>query len=135
MKNELHKRLFEFILRVFKFLKTLPDTKEFSVIRYQLLKSSSSTGANYEEAQAVSSRADFVHKVEISIKKTLKVDYFRGRAREYRPAGYANFISAKKPKIEFSLFHPTVRSSTDFSPEIQVRIYGTPRQSLEELFD
>jgi len=61
----------------------------------------------------------------------VKVGYLRGRAKEY----YANFISAKKPKIEFSLFHPTVSLSTDISPEIQGRIYGTPRQSLGELFD
>ena len=35
------------------------------------------------------------------IKKILKVDYLRGRATEYPPkgqAGYAAFISAKKPK-------------------------------------
>ncbi len=38
------------------------------------------------------------------IKKILKVDYPRGRAKGY----YANFISDKKPKIEFSLFYPTV---------------------------
>jgi len=38
------------------------------------------------------------------IKKILKVDYPRGRAKGY----YANFISAQKLKIEFSLFHPTV---------------------------
>jgi hypothetical protein len=41
----------------------------------------------------------------------------------------------KRPKIEFSLFHPSVSHSTDISPEIQGRIYGTPRQSLEEFFD
>ena len=40
----------------------------------------------------------------VEIKKIIKVDYPRGRAKEY----YANCISAKKPKIEFSLFHPTV---------------------------
>ncbi|MFV0269613.1 MAG: hypothetical protein ACK5HT_21025, partial [Draconibacterium sp.] len=38
------------------------------------------------------------------IKKILEVDYPRGRAKEY----YANFISAKSLKIEFSLFHPSV---------------------------
>ncbi|MFV0269861.1 MAG: hypothetical protein ACK5HT_22300, partial [Draconibacterium sp.] len=38
------------------------------------------------------------------LKKILEVDYPRGRAKEY----YANFISAKSLKIEFSLFHPSV---------------------------
>jgi hypothetical protein len=43
----------------------------------------------------------------------------------------------KKPKIEFSLFHPTFihQPTDDISPEIQGRIYGTPRQSLKEFFD
>ena len=67
--------------------------------------------------------------IAVEIKKILKVDYLRGRAKEY----YANFISTKKPKIEFFLFHLSVSPLTDISPKIQGRIYGTPRQSLEEL--
>lgn len=63
-------------MRVFKFLRTLPNNQENSVIRYQLLKSSSFTGANYEEAQAGSSRADFVHKVEISLKEIRESNYW-----------------------------------------------------------
>ena len=65
------------------------------------------------------------------IKKILKVDYPVGRAKGY----FANFISAKKPKIEFSLFHPSVSLSTDISPDFLGREYGTSRQSLEELSD
>jgi len=38
------------------------------------------------------------------IKKIFEVDYPRGRAKGY----YANFISAKLLKPEFSLFHPSV---------------------------
>nr|WP_321356434.1 hypothetical protein [uncultured Draconibacterium sp.] len=43
-------------------------------------------------------------KAPLLIKKILEVDYPRGRAKGY----YANFISAKSLKIEFSLFHPSV---------------------------
>ncbi|MCY1718884.1 hypothetical protein OU798_00930 [Prolixibacteraceae bacterium Z1-6] len=39
-----------------------------------------------------------------AIKKILEVDYPRGRAKGY----YANFISAKTLKTEFSLFYPSV---------------------------
>ena len=65
-------------------------------------------------------------------KKILKIDYPRGRAKGY----YANFISAQKLKIEFSLFHPSVirQLANNISPEIQGRIYGTPRQSLGEFY-
>jgi hypothetical protein len=65
------------------------------------------------------------------INKILKADYPRGRAKGY----YANFISAQKPKIEFPLFHPSVSQKTAISPDFQGRKFGTPRQSLEELFD
>jgi len=52
MRNDLQQRLFSFAVRVFSFLKTLPNSPEYSVVRYQLAKSSTSSGANYEEAQA-----------------------------------------------------------------------------------
>lgn len=76
MENELQKRIFDFVVRVFKFLRTLPNTPEYSVIRNQLLKASSSTGANYEEAQAGSSRADFSYKVEISLREMRESNYW-----------------------------------------------------------
>lgn len=76
MKNDLQERLFGFVVRVFKFLRTLPNNQEYSVIRYQLLKAASSTGANYEEAQAGSSRADFTYKVEILLKEMRESNYW-----------------------------------------------------------
>ena len=54
-KNDLEKRLFEFAVDVLLFLKKMPHSPENDVIRYQLTKSATSSGANYEEAQAGSS--------------------------------------------------------------------------------
>jgi four helix bundle protein len=48
--NELSERLFNFAVRTLKFLSKLPDKPELRIIRYQLSKSSTSSGANYEEA-------------------------------------------------------------------------------------
>ena len=61
MDKGLGDRLFKFAVDVMKFLNTLPKTPEAQVIRYQLAKASSSSGANYEEAQAASSKADFAN--------------------------------------------------------------------------
>ena len=58
-KNDLCERLFEFSVRVIEFLKTLPLTPENKTIRIQLSKSACSAGANYEESQSGSSKADF----------------------------------------------------------------------------
>ncbi len=49
--NELQKRLFDFAVNVLKFLPILPKTPESSIIRYQLSKSSTSSGANYSPRQ------------------------------------------------------------------------------------
>jgi four helix bundle protein len=75
-KDDLNKRIFNFVIRVFKFLPQLPRTPEFNVIRYQLGKSSSSSGANYEEAQAGSSKADFNNKVRISFRDRRESNYW-----------------------------------------------------------
>ena len=58
-----------------KFLPDLPKTSEFNVIRYQLAKSSTSAGANYEESQAGSSKADFNNKVRISLREMRESNY------------------------------------------------------------
>jgi len=39
-------------VRIIKFIRNLPTTTEYKVIKYQLTKSATSSGANYEEAQA-----------------------------------------------------------------------------------
>jgi four helix bundle protein len=74
--NDLEKRLFDFAVRTIKFVRTLPDTPEFRVICHQLVKSSTSCGANYEEAQAGSSKPDFNNKTRISLRETRESNYW-----------------------------------------------------------
>ncbi len=75
-KFDLTQRLFEFAVRVIEFLKTLPYSPENKTIRAQLSKSSCSSGANYEEAQSGSSKADFVNKVRISLREMRESNYW-----------------------------------------------------------
>ena len=56
-------RLFQFVVNVFRFLNTIPKDKKYDVFHYQLAKSSSSMGANYEEAQGAFSKKDFASKI------------------------------------------------------------------------
>ena len=76
MQNDLSKRLFSFSINTINFLRTLPRSEEYSVIKYQLIKSATSAGANYEEAQAGTSRADFHNKVRISLKEMRESNYW-----------------------------------------------------------
>lgn len=76
MNENLNDRLFNFAVNGLKFLKKLPRTPEMNVIRYQLAKCSTSSGANYEEAQAGSSKPDFNNKVRISLKEMRESNYW-----------------------------------------------------------
>jgi len=75
MSNELNERLFNFAIKCLKLIRTLPDTTEYRVIKYQLAKSSTSSGANYEESQAGSSKYDFNNKVRISLREMRESNY------------------------------------------------------------
>lgn len=76
MKRDLTERLFDFAVRTLGYLPRLPRTPEFSIVRYQLAKSSTSSGANYEEAQAGSSKADFNNKVRIALREMRESNYW-----------------------------------------------------------
>ena len=71
-KWELEKRTKEFALRVIMFVANLPKNKVTDVLGYQLLKSATSIGANYREANRAESHDDFIHKVAIVEKETSK---------------------------------------------------------------
>ena len=76
MNENLNNRLFKFAVKILRFLPKLPKTHEMSVVRYQLAKNSSSSGANYEEAQAGSSKPDFNNKVRISLREMRESNYW-----------------------------------------------------------
>ena len=75
-ENDLPYRTFIFGVNCLKFLKTLPSSYELNVIKVQLSKSSTSIGANYEESQAGSSKADFRNKIRISLREARETNYW-----------------------------------------------------------
>ncbi len=73
---DLSKRLLNFSIDVILFLRKLPNTEEYKIIKYQLIKAATSAGANYEESQGASSKADFTNKVRISLKEIREANYW-----------------------------------------------------------
>ncbi len=67
--EELLQRTFLFGVNTLKFLNSMPNTIVNKVVIYQLAKSSTSVGANYEESQAAESKDDFIHKIGIVSKE------------------------------------------------------------------
>ena len=76
MQPQLSARLLKFTVDTIIVLRKFPNTQEYKIIKYQLIKSSSSSGANYEEAQGGSSRADFKNKAFISLKEMRESNYW-----------------------------------------------------------
>ncbi|MEQ8704181.1 MAG: four helix bundle protein [Phaeodactylibacter sp.] len=75
-KNDLADRLFRFAVAVIKATRKLPNAAEYRVIIHQLVKSATSTGANYEESQAAVSNADFSNKIGIALKEMRETHYW-----------------------------------------------------------
>lgn len=82
MKKDLSERLFNFSVAVIGVVRRFPKTSEYQVISYQLCKSATSSGANYEEAQAGSSKQDFIYKIEISLREMKESNYWLRIIRE-----------------------------------------------------
>lgn len=69
--TDLKERLFAFICAVLDLLKKLPRNQINLVLGRQVLRSATSSGANYEEADGASTRKEFSRKVDIA-KQELK---------------------------------------------------------------
>ena len=74
--SDLSERFLEFAVEIIKLVSELPRTITGRHIGKQLLSSSTSAGANYEEACGAQSRADFVHKLQIVLKELRESCYW-----------------------------------------------------------
>ena len=74
--REVSERLLNYGVRAIKVADSLPRTLAGRRIGDQLLRSSISIGANYEEAQGAESREDFVHKLQIALKEARESNYW-----------------------------------------------------------
>ena len=83
-KAELEQRTKRFALRVIGFVAELPKSKVNDVLGYQLLKSGTSIGANYREANRAESRNDFIHKIGVVEKEAAETQYWLELSQEAR---------------------------------------------------
>ena len=72
-KNQLRDESIEFAIAVSD---VCDDIKGLSVYVNQILRSSSSIGANIHEARYAQSRSDFIHKLEIALKESSETEYW-----------------------------------------------------------
>ena len=77
MKDNLIKnKSFAFSLRVIKLYKYVVETKKEYVLSKQILRSGTAIGALIHESEHAESKADFIHKLSISLKEANETDYW-----------------------------------------------------------
>lgn len=65
-----------FAVRVVRLYVALPNTTEAQVIGKQFLRSATSVGAHYREAQRSRSTAEFFSKIEVALQELEETDYW-----------------------------------------------------------
>lgn len=75
-KNIILDKSFDFSLKVIGFYSTAVREHREYIISKQLLRAGTSIGANVSEAQSASSKRDFIHKLEISLKESRETSYW-----------------------------------------------------------
>jgi four helix bundle protein len=74
--NDLVERTTDFALRVVRMFVSLPKTEEARVLGKQVLRSGTSIGANYREAQRARSKAEFIAKIGDCLKELDETAYW-----------------------------------------------------------
>ncbi|MFN0120627.1 MAG: four helix bundle protein [Blastocatellia bacterium] len=75
-ETDLKKRTKEFAIRIIRLYGSLPKTTEAQVLGKQVLRSGTSVGAHYREAQRAKSNADFISKMEGGLQELEETGYW-----------------------------------------------------------
>lgn len=76
ISDELKERVFLFSIQILELVARMPDSIESQVIKRQICKSSTSIGANLEEADGSLTLNDFIYRVDIGFKECKETRYW-----------------------------------------------------------
>ena len=98
-KNVIKEKSFEFAVEIVYLYKVLVEKKEF-VLSKQILRSGTSIGANIREAEHAQSKADFIHKLSISLKEANETEYWLDLLFETKYLTETEFQNIKNKIVE-----------------------------------
>jgi four helix bundle protein len=107
-------RTFWFGVNTLKFLRQLPDDYIYKIPKLQVSRSSSSIGANYEEAQGAVSKRDFINKIGTCYKESRESHYrYRVHHELYpEPVYKAEFEKYIQEALELKKIFSTIKKSS-----------------------
>lgn len=100
MNNDLKLRTKKFAIDCWILCSQLPKTREFNAYVNQLIRCSSSVGANYRAAQRAKSTADFLNKLKIVEEEIDESDYFLELLFEVSQMETLNLESGFQPLLK-----------------------------------
>ncbi|QTE23100.1 four helix bundle protein [Polaribacter cellanae] len=100
MKNQIILRTKNFALDCWKFCFKVPKSREYNAFVNQLIRSSSSVGANYRASQRAKSTADFINKLKIVEEEADESVYWLEIFEEVSPQYEEEVIKLKKEGTE-----------------------------------
>ncbi len=101
-KIELKRRTQRFAIDIIKFVEELPAKRSLNVLSNQLLRSSSSVGANYRSACRGKSSADFINKIVIVEEEADESVYWLELMEESGLVSSKDIIELKKEANELT---------------------------------
>ena len=110
---DLEERLLDYSVRIIRLVEALPATRAGNHVAGQLVRSGTSPLPNHAEAQAAESRADFVHKLKISLKElreSLRWLRLVARVPLVKPASKVEHLLAEMEEL-VRIFSASVRSA------------------------
>ncbi|MBU1045749.1 four helix bundle protein [Patescibacteria group bacterium] len=85
-KNDFKKKVYCFILELIRFIDKLPKDTSSQIFAKQILRSGTSIGANYIEAQAASSKKDFINFFHHSLKSANETKFWLALLKDSKKA-------------------------------------------------
>lgn len=101
-KPELKKRIYHWALRLVKLIDSLPKERSTDIIANQLMRSGTSVGANYIEAQAASSKKDFINFIHHSLKSANESKFWLAILRDLGKGNKEEVAWPLKELVEIS---------------------------------
>jgi four helix bundle protein len=112
VKGDLNRRTKDFAIGIIQFYSELPKTRESQVLGDQLLRSGTSVGAHFREAQRAKSILDFISKIEGALQELEETEYWLELLAEMRLGPEQKIISLQREVQELlAIFVTMVRNT------------------------
>lgn len=109
--HEFRNKLIDYAIKVIRFTKKLPKTSENIIITNQIIRSSTSMGANYTEAMFALTKAEFIHSINIAKKETGETIHWLEILLRLNPASREINLLLEETESYLRIFISSVKTS------------------------